>query len=176
MEEQGAATREIARNVSETAGAAREISSKIACVNRDAGSVNARSTDVRTSIAGVTAHLSELKSVLVRVVRTSTEEANRREYPRYKLQTSLSITTGRGIRCEASLIDASEGGAAIGSKTEMDIGETGTAQFDGLSRPVPFVVRYRGDGRLNIEFSEEGKLKDDYLNWFRARIRGREAA
>lgn len=176
MEEQGAATREIARNVSESAGAAREISTKIAYVSRDAGSVNTCSSDVRTSIASVTSHLSELKSVLVRVVRTSTAEANRREHPRFKIVASLSVTNSRGSRVEATLVDASEGGAAINSPAEMAIGEVGTVTFEGMARAMPFVVRYRGDGRTNIEFSDEGSLRDDYMQWFGSRTHSKKAA
>jgi methyl-accepting chemotaxis protein len=176
MEEQGAATREIARNVTESAGAAREISAKIGNVSRDAGSVNTCSSDVRTSIAGVTEHLSELKSVLVRVVRTSTEEANRREHPRYKVKASLTVTSSQGHRIEASLIDASEGGAAINSTADLAIGDKGVVQFEGLAQAVPFIVRYRGDGRINIEFNDKGKPTDDYLVWFRDRIYGTKAA
>jgi methyl-accepting chemotaxis protein len=176
MEEQGAATKEIARNVNETAGAAREISAKIAHVSRDAGSVNTCSSDVRTSIAGVTEHLSELKSVLVRVVRTSTDEANRREHPRYKLNASVTMNLSRGGRIEASLIDASDGGAAISSTAAISIGETGTVQFENLQQAIPFIVRYRGDGRINIEISDDSKLRQDYLKWFGAQVHKTKAA
>ncbi len=75
MEEQDAATREIARSISESAAAAREVSAKIGNVSRDASSVNERAADVRHAIAGMSANLESLQSVVVRTVRESTAAA-----------------------------------------------------------------------------------------------------
>lgn len=75
MEEQDAATREITRSISESASAAKEVSAKIGDVSRDAASVNERAADVRQAIAGMTANLEQLRSVVVRTVRDSTAAA-----------------------------------------------------------------------------------------------------
>jgi hypothetical protein len=120
--------------------------------------------------------LSELKSVLVRVVRTSTDEANRREHTRYKIVASVLLRDRRGGSFEASLIDASDGGAAVNSSADLEIGETVTLQFDGVRQALPFTVRYRGDNRLNLEFAGDGPLADAYLGWFRGRIQDEKAA
>ena len=70
-----AATREIARSISESASAAKEVSAKIANVSRDAASVNERAAEVRQAIAGMAANLESLRSVVVRTVRDSTAAA-----------------------------------------------------------------------------------------------------
>ncbi|MET3337490.1 MULTISPECIES: methyl-accepting chemotaxis protein [Bradyrhizobium] len=75
MEEQDAATREITRSISESASAAKEVSAKIGNVSRDAASVNERAAEVRQAIAGMAANLEQLRSVVVRTVRDSTEAA-----------------------------------------------------------------------------------------------------
>ncbi|CAN5456995.1 methyl-accepting chemotaxis protein [soil metagenome] len=175
MEQQGSATREIALNVSESAGAVRQVSAKIANVHRDADRVSARSTEVRTSIAGVSQHLSELKSILVKVVRTSTEETNRRESPRYPTNEQISVVDSRGRAVAARLIDLSEGGAAISCNPDMKVGETGSVHFDGLG-DLPFVVRYHGENRLNIEFTASDERQSAYKSWMRKQIAGLHAA
>jgi methyl-accepting chemotaxis protein len=75
MEEQDAATREIARSISESASAAKNVSVKIGNVSRDANSVNERAAEVRQAIAGMAANLESLRSVVVRTVRESTAAA-----------------------------------------------------------------------------------------------------
>jgi methyl-accepting chemotaxis protein len=79
IQQQGMATNEIARNVTEAATAAQEVSSKIAYVSRDARAVNDCAEGVQKAIAGVSSNISNLRSVLIGVVRTSTEEADRSE-------------------------------------------------------------------------------------------------
>jgi len=75
MEEQDAATREITRSICESASAAQEVSVKIGNVSRDAASVNERAAEVRQAIAGMSANLEQLRSVVVRTVRDSTAAA-----------------------------------------------------------------------------------------------------
>ncbi|AMA60905.1 methyl-accepting chemotaxis protein [Bradyrhizobium sp. CCGE-LA001] len=75
MEQQDAATREITRSISESASAAQEVSIKIGNVSRDAASVNERAAEVRQAIAGMSANLEQLRSVVVRTVRDSTAAA-----------------------------------------------------------------------------------------------------
>jgi methyl-accepting chemotaxis protein len=75
MEEQHAATTEISRSVAESASAAKAVSSKITLVSRDASSVDTRAGEVRSAITGVSSSLSSLQSVLVKVIRTTTDDA-----------------------------------------------------------------------------------------------------
>jgi methyl-accepting chemotaxis protein len=77
IQQQGTATNEIARNVAESATAAQEVSSKIAYVSRDARAVNDCADGVQKAIVGVSSNISNLRTVLISVVRTSTEEADR---------------------------------------------------------------------------------------------------
>ena len=77
IQQQGTATNEIARNITEAATAAQEVSSKIAYVSRDASAVKDCAEGVQEAIVGVSSNISDLRTVLIGVVRSSTEEADR---------------------------------------------------------------------------------------------------
>ncbi len=173
MEEQGAATQEIARNVGQTADAAREVSSKIQNVSREADTVGTRASEVRTAIGSVGDSLEELKRVLVRVVRTSTVDADRRRFPRYPVRAKIEVTDGAGkALAGARLIDASEGGAHFEVESLMRAGERGTMSFEGLGARIAFVVRYReANGGLHVEYPA-GAASGGYADWLRARSAG----
>jgi methyl-accepting chemotaxis protein len=175
MEEQGSATREIARNVSESATAVRQVSTKIANVHRDADNVSARSAEVRNSISGVNQHLSELKSILVKVVRTSTDETDRRESPRHPSQERISITDSRGRQISTRLINLSEGGAAVSCNPDMTVGEIGEVHLEGFG-DLPFVVKWHGEDRLNVQFTASPARQQEYRNWLRKYVSGTRAA
>jgi methyl-accepting chemotaxis protein len=175
MEQQGAATSEIARNVSESASAAREVSSKIANVSRSADALNQCSAEVKTSIASVSSNISELRSVLVRVVRTSTEDANRRAHRRYPLDLPVSVGLN-GKSFATKLVDISEGGAWIKGTPDMQAGAIGALQAQGFANALPFVVRFPDASGLHLEFTLEGRLRDEYLSWFNSRVGARAAA
>jgi len=163
MEEQHAATSEISRSVTESAAAAKEVSAKISLVSRDAHSVDARATDVRTAITGVSTNLSSLKSVLVKVIRTTTDDADRRQWPRYKSDMSIRVTGQGGRELPASLVNISAAGAWIRCE-QMSIGETGTVTIQGYDQPLPFRVRSREADSFHVEF-DLGQQQQAYQKW-----------
>jgi methyl-accepting chemotaxis protein len=172
MEEQGAATQEIARNVGQTAEASREVSSKIQNVSREADSVGNSAAEVRAAIASVTKNVEGLRQILVRVVRTSTQDANRRKYPRFAIQAGVEVFDGSGARIEGTLVDASEGGAYVRTNHAMRSGERGTLRFDGLSQSLAFAVRERFNDQIHLEFD---KPPADYAPWLARRSAGLKA-
>ncbi|MET0221691.1 MAG: methyl-accepting chemotaxis protein [Tardiphaga sp.] len=167
MEQQHAATSEISRSVGASAAAAQEVSAKIFNVGRDAGSVDDRATEVRNAIGNVASSLSSLRSVLVKVVRTTTVEANRRLSPRFKASGPVRMTGPGMDRLNAMLVDISEGGAWVRVDQNLAMGATGQIQFDGLACDLPFTVRAREDDALHIEFSL-GRHRLAYQTWFEA--------
>jgi methyl-accepting chemotaxis protein len=169
MEEQGAATQEIARNVGQTAEASREVSAKIQNVSREADSVGNSAAEVRAAISSVTKNVEGLRQILVRVVRTSTEDANRRKFPRFAIQASVELHAGTGGRVDASLIDASEGGAHVRTTQAMRNGERGTLRFEGLTQSLAFAVRESVNDELHLEFD---KPPAEYAPWLERRSTG----
>jgi methyl-accepting chemotaxis protein len=170
MEEQHAATSEISRSVAASASAAQEVSVKMSNVSRDAGAVDDRAAEVRTAIGHVASSLSALRSTLVKVVRTTTTEANRRQWPRFKANLRARMT-GPGIgQLDAVLVDISEGGAWIRCTHNLKNDASGTMRIDGFDRDLPFSVRGREQDALHVEF-ELGQHRSAYQKWFETSFR-----
>ncbi len=172
MEEQGAATQEIARNVVQTAEASREVASKIGRVSAQAGSVETSAADVRAAVASVTDEIASLRDTLVRVVRTSTAEADRRAFPRYALKADVELMDAAGKRHDATLVNASEQGACVRTNLKLGVGGKGSLRLDGLAGSQRFVVRDAEPELLHVEFEP---MDPAYVDWFTRRRAGLKA-
>ncbi|WP_448205714.1 methyl-accepting chemotaxis protein [Azospirillum sp. sgz302134] len=136
MEEQAAATQEISRNVNDTASAAQEVSSRIAEVSREAGATGNRADEVRVVADEVSQGIDDLRSVLIRVVRTSMTEVDRRRQPRYEADLRVRIETPSGDR-SGRLRNLSVGGAALEGWNDAVAGARATLHIDGFGSPLP---------------------------------------
>jgi methyl-accepting chemotaxis protein len=170
IEQQAVATQEITRNVTETASSAREVSSKIQSVSAGAAKVGSQAANVRRSISEITNNLVGLQAALVRVVRTSTEDANRRQFQRYSVKANAEILNTSNKRMVGELVNISEGGAMIGRSSGMRIGDTGSLRLEGLSAPLPFVVRGQQDEAFHVEFQLTEPLGATFMHWFNQRV------
>jgi chromosome segregation ATPase len=175
MEQQHAATSEISRSVAVAASAAQEVSSKISNVGRDAGSVDDRAAEVRNAIGSVASNLSSLRSILVKVVRTTTTEANRRQGPRFRANGAVRMSGPGMDRLKAVLVDISEGGAWVRVDQNLNMGAMGKIQLDGFAWDLPFTVRARENDALHIEFNlSQHRLA--YQTWFETNYSKKAAA
>jgi methyl-accepting chemotaxis protein len=164
MEQQQASTAEISRSVAASADAAKQVFAKIGNVSRDANSVDGRANEVRDAISQVSTHLKSLRAILVRVVRTSSEEADRRRFPRFRSTLPIKVVCRSRPRPEAVLSDISEGGAWIKGVPDLDIGETGSMQLQGFEAHLPFTVRSKSPDAIHVEF-ELGHHREAYCRW-----------
>ena len=87
VEEQGAATAEIARNVTETATAANEMTNRTTEVTAEAEQTGKHAAEVRENAGGLNTAVEELRHSVIRVVRTSTTEVDRRIERRFSRDT-----------------------------------------------------------------------------------------
>ena len=174
MEEQHAATSEISRSVAASASAAEEVSARMSNVGHDAGAVDDRANEVRTAIGHVSSSLSSLRSTLVKVVRTTTTEANRRQWQRFKANLPVRMTGPSMGQLSADLVDISEGGAWLRCEHNLDNGASGTMQISGFDRDLPFTVRAREQEELHVEF-DLGQHRAAYQNWFEKNFRTKAA-
>ncbi|HRQ81019.1 MAG TPA: methyl-accepting chemotaxis protein [Azospirillaceae bacterium] len=122
MEEQAVTTQEINRNVVETAAAAQEVSRLIGDVSRDVAGTRERAEDVCNNLVKVSGGVGELRQALVRVVRTSTKEADRRMKSRFPVDVACEVTVN-GAAHHGRVMDVSEGGATLSG---CDAGPVGT--------------------------------------------------
>ena len=164
VEQQAAATQEIARNVQETSGAAHAVSERIADVSREAGANGAQAAEVKAASAAVAAGIAELSRRIVQVVRTATEDADRRKDPRVTTDLPCTLALPHGVRQTARLRNISAGGAEIVGASDLAPGATGTLELrqDGGIAVAAFSVRAGGtDGALHLAF-DAGSLSAEF--------------
>ncbi len=153
VEQQGAATGEIARNLAATANAVRSASQGIADTAGEARQTGEHANEVRASSGNLNDAVHALKHTVVRVVRTATEEVNRRVTARSDTDLPCTVVFDRGEAGAGRLRDLSIGGAMILGLTGT-VGSRGQASFSGLT--LAFVVRgFEDPDKLNIAFEAD---------------------
>jgi methyl-accepting chemotaxis protein len=111
-EQQTAATGEIARNVTEAASAMRAVSEQVGSVTDEARGTGEAVTEMCGLAETVSARIADLRGVMVRIVRTSSEAADRRRDPRVDLNEPVTLhVDGRDVA--AICLDLSRGGARV---------------------------------------------------------------
>jgi aerotaxis receptor len=157
IEQQTAATLEIARNVAESGEAMQRITSLMTEVSREANSAGEQAGQLLGNAGAVADDVVALRSALVRTVRTATTEADRRLEPRVEvdLACSVGLDAGNG-KLPGRLRDLSTKGATIEIATVEGIpdGKLGhiilpnadhaRAQFEVRSTVLP--------GQLHVRF------------------------
>jgi methyl-accepting chemotaxis protein len=152
IEEQGAATQEIARNVTQTTQASQEVAERIARVSDEANATGKRADHVGRISAEVADGIDRLREVLVRVVRTSTKEVNRRCAPRYGIDRAGTLTAA-GSSHAVTIANVSEGGLmACGLPATITSGARVEVTISGVSGSFPAVVLATERGRAHGKF------------------------
>lgn len=154
MEQQTLATGEIARAVSGAAAAVREVESRIAGVAGESEhSAEAAGTMARAAEDAQGA-VTELRGLLVRIVRTSTEEVDRRVHARTPLDRGAMLELDGRRAVAVNLLDLSEGGVGVEwADAAPPAGTTGRIVIDTALLPVRVVQA--ADGRLGLAFAAE---------------------
>ncbi len=153
VEEQGAATTEIARSVAETTGAAHVMTSRIAEVSGEADQTARRAADVHDDIGSLDTAVDELRHSVIRVVRTSTVEFDRRHDRRYQVDLPCHLELAIGGSHAARVADLSDGGAMIEAAPQMQAGDRGVLRLDGFKSALPFTVRDADAGTARVVFA-----------------------
>jgi len=155
IEEQGAATQEIARNVSETTRAAQEVAERIASVSQEAHSTGESAGQVGQISSEVAGSIGHLREVLVRVVRTSTKEVNRRKKARFRIDRPGSILVG-GQSHAITIGNISECGLlASGMPIGLSSGTRVKVSISGVSSTIDAVILVNDDGMVHGKFELE---------------------
>jgi predicted DNA-binding ArsR family transcriptional regulator len=135
VQAQEAATTEIVRSIAETSSVATDTAVRSRTMAEEAARSGERSAILHQIASGVLDSIQELRATLVRVVRTSTSDVNRRTFSRYAVgwRTTADIN---GRRMALEVLDISEGGALIAGldpqppETRMEL------TLPGLNEPV----------------------------------------
>jgi hypothetical protein len=158
VEEQGAATAEIARRATETAGAAGIINQRIEEISNGANATRKRADDVHLGASNLANSVGSLRRVVVRVIRTSTEEVNRRAHPRLAVGLPCRVTVA-GQTLAGQIANLSPGGAAIGGLPGPPPQGRGEVAIDGLAPRLAFRVVHADKDGLHIEFEGDVAAK-----------------
>ncbi|QJE74944.1 HAMP domain-containing protein [Aerophototrophica crusticola] len=151
IEEQGAATQEISRNVTQAAEAAREVSARIAEVSAEAGTSGDRAGTVQAAASDIAHGITDLRTMLVRVVRTSIADVDRRAAPRVALARPCVVDVA-GRQVEGTLADLSAGGACISLDEPLPVGTRGSLSIPGLAVSPAFTVLEADARGLHVRF------------------------
>ena len=152
VEEQAAATAEIARNVTETAAAANSMTERTNEVSSEAERTGGQAAAVLENTTGLDAAVHQLQRVVIRVVRTSTREVDRRLLRRRPCLVEATIRHN-GQTVTAPIHDISEHGClaevtedwAVGQPIGIDMGEFG-GRMQGT-------IMGRLEGGLHVAFT-----------------------
>ena len=152
VEEQGAATAEIARNVAQTAAAASEMTARNNDVASEATQTGQRAGAVLADITTLDATVEELKHSVVRAMRTSMQEVDRRATQRHPIDLPCQLVIG-GQTVSARLADLSEGGARVLGAPAQQVGARGVLRVDGFALPLAFSVKSVTGDRTGVVFT-----------------------
>jgi methyl-accepting chemotaxis protein len=156
VEEQSAATAEIARSVTETAAAANQMTARTAEVSTEAAMTGKQAAQVLANTTALNDTVGGLQRALVRVVRTSTTEVDRRQGGRRRpCLVEASITLG-GRSEPASVHDISEAGCYAFTKTDCLPGQEVEIILQRLGKRLQGRVIAASEGALHICFNGEG--------------------
>jgi hypothetical protein len=152
VEQQGAATAEIARNVALTAAATHDMAARIAEVSVEAEGTDRQAAAVESHTTMLAGAVGDLRRAVVRAVRTSTTEADRRGSARHAVEMTCRISGDGRPEQTARVVDLSEGGASIADGPAMTAGASGGLVLAGTGSPLPFTVRQAENGILHVAF------------------------
>ena len=156
VEQQGAATAEIARNVAQTAQAADEMTARVTEVSSEAEDTGRKAGQVHDGAAGLAIAVGDLKRTVMRVVRTSTTEVDRRMTRRHEINLRCRLTIAGQRVLGGRMVDLSEEGARIADAPLLPVGTRGTLDVDGVGAPLPFTVRNQSGDALGLIFDANG--------------------
>jgi methyl-accepting chemotaxis protein len=112
MEEQNAVTSEISRTVEETSYAAKEVAAQISSVSAEATETGRRASEIRDGSSLIAGKVDELRETLIRVIRTSTADVDRRLSARLPLRREGTLTY-RGMPARVQVRDIALHGVLI---------------------------------------------------------------
>ncbi|SCA55708.1 putative Methyl-accepting chemotaxis receptor/sensory transducer [Candidatus Terasakiella magnetica] len=163
MLSQSDATVEISQNVQENTEASQEVAQRISGVSDEAASSVERTTVVTTEADAIAEGIQELVHHLNHVVRTATQDVDRRHDTRLPTDHLNIKATLNGASIEIDNI--SNSGALIHGDISLANGEKASLTLSDLDDTLPVtVVHMRGD-KIGLTFSNELEHRDEFILW-----------
>jgi aerotaxis receptor len=117
---------------------------------------------VRDDASALNTLVGELKHSLIRVVRTSTAEVDRRQHSRLTVNLGCRLSApGLGTH-NAQVVDLAEGGAAISGAPSLPVGARGSLEVDRIGMRLAFIVRSADAGLVHLAFELDAADADRF--------------
>jgi len=155
VEQQSAATAEIARNVTQAAEASSRMAGGIAEVSAEARRTDQAAGKARMITASLAATVNELRQTVVRLVRTASDEVDRRADRRRPCLAEVTLAM-QGRTAPAVARDLSEGGCFVETEFRGGIGRAVELRFQQDGVWVQGQVAHESRHGLHIGFGEKG--------------------
>ncbi|MCW5698373.1 MAG: PilZ domain-containing protein, partial [Rhodospirillales bacterium] len=156
--EQDGATQDIARNIEVATHAQQEVSDRVDVLSRNTSRSEDLAAEVGKAATEFAVTVSSLQSATTKIIRTSSEDTNRRQEPRRKSDGVATLIVG-DRQFPGRLIDISAGGAAMTVDAPVSVGDR--IRFASETDPTPIQARvvYRDEAahvvRLAFEYSDQ---------------------
>jgi methyl-accepting chemotaxis protein len=160
VEEQSAATAEIARNVNETAVAANQMTERVGEVSAEAANTGRKAAEVLATTNGLNETLQGFRRALVRVVRTSSNDVDRRRSRRLPCHAEAAIAFD-GQSVQMHLHDLSEHGCFAVGAAKCHAGQSVEIAPRLLGRRLRGRVMARSDEGMHIGFVDDSVAASD---------------
>ena len=152
MQQQDAATAEIARNVAATERAADEMTHRTGDASHEAATTDRQATELRDNIAALNNAVEELRHSVIKVVRTSTAEVERRQLQRHQVDLAASLSIAGRDSHDVRVSDISIGGACVQGAPDVAVDARGVLRLGGVTAPLPCTVRASEEDGLHLVF------------------------
>ena len=172
IEEQSSVTVEISRSVEQTSHAAREVAAQIVSVSNEAIETGRRASEISDGSAEIANKVADLRATLVRVIRTSTTDVDRRTSSRVDIRCP-GLLTIQGRSVSVVVRDLSLGGAMIDEALpNASIDTPITLAIDGIAAEMTGFVARKSEAATLIRF----ELSDEAGRAVGALVSTRQAA
>jgi hypothetical protein len=151
--QQTSATGEIARNVAGLAEAMRVVSEQTHAMTEEAHEADVAVAEMRELAETVSAHISDLRTAMVRILRNSSSEVNRREHQRIGLNMPAVLVLN-GLDLPGTCVNLSHNGARVRVARRLEAGYDVILRLPGLPE-MPGRVLQDGE-EVGIRFGWEG--------------------
>jgi methyl-accepting chemotaxis protein len=152
IEEQSAVTREIARTVDETSNAAREVAAQIVTVSNEAIETGRRAAEIQNGSVEIAGKVDNLRTILVRVIRTSTTDVDRRMLARKVIDRRGQLDIG-GLSHRIVVRDLSLGGAMVAQTfPDTAVGAAVMLSIDGVSAKLAGHIARKDSHETLVKF------------------------
>ncbi len=155
VERQSDATAEIAHNVAETTMAANEMTSHATEVSTEADNTGERATEVCKDAVALNSAVTDLRHAVIRVVRSSTVELDRRKAARVPVDLPGRLAVPNGVTQDVRVTDLSAGGASLRGGPALQPAASAMLHLDRFSIVLPVTVRSAEEGVLHLMFTPD---------------------